>query len=119
VYETTASKPTLENFGERKLTGGRAYVKLDPASARAIDSTKLRHARRGRCEGGRSTTSFRYRIVATQYGQTDRRIALQPDSALAGPTHENPRAASRAELEMQRLSCRIRWTTRAFANSFY
>jgi hypothetical protein len=124
TYTANTSKPTLEDVGEGELAGGQAFVKLDPSFAQAIDSTTPYHVfitpegdTRGvyvaqksmtgftvrENQGGRSTTSFSYRIVASQYGQENRRMALQPDSMIQRPTHGGHLAVSRTQLELRKL----------------
>jgi hypothetical protein len=94
-YGTTAAAPTMEDTGESLLSGGAAYVRLDPAFANAIDPREgyyvlvtpegetrgLFVARRTpagffvrETMGGRSNLAFAYRIVAHPYGVREARL---------------------------------------------
>jgi hypothetical protein len=96
-YAPRESAPTMEDFGEAQLVAGAAFVRLDPAFANAIDSTKsylvfitpdgetkgLYIAMRSasgfevRENGaGRANVQFSYRIVAKPYGADAPRLPL-------------------------------------------
>ena len=94
-YGAMASAPTLEDTGEAQLTGGAAYVRLDPAFANAIDphqgyyvlitpegETRGLYVSQRTAGGfavrenfaGRSSAQFAYRIVAHPYGAHQPRL---------------------------------------------
>jgi hypothetical protein len=96
-YAPRESVPSIEDFGEARMTEGRASVPLDPAFANVMDSSApylvfltpegenrgLFVAERSRSgfvvkeiEGGRSTLSFAYRIVAKPFGVNARRLPM-------------------------------------------
>lgn len=89
AYAASAATPTLEDTGEAQLTGGGAYVRLDPAFANAMDPHQgyyvlitpegdthgLYVAQRTpsgfavrESFGGHSSAAFAYRIVAHPFG---------------------------------------------------
>jgi hypothetical protein len=94
-YGTTAATPTIEDSGESQLTGGSAYVRIDPAFGNAIDFSQryfvlitpegdahnlfVEHRGPGgftvrESAGGRSSIPFAYRIVAHPYGAHGARL---------------------------------------------
>jgi hypothetical protein len=122
AYVPQSSRPTSEDEGESQLVNGQAYVRLDPAFAQSIDdgspymvfvtpegdtngvyvtqkSMSGFAVRENR--GGRSTVAFSYRIVASQYGMTNRRMALVGADAIEGPQHRL--GSSRATTAIARL----------------
>jgi hypothetical protein len=124
TYTATMSSPTLEHIGEGQLTEGQAFVRLNPSFAQAIDSSKPYEVfitpegdTRGvyvtqktmtgfvvrENQSGRSTTAFSYRIVASQYGEAGRDIALQPDSTIEAPMHDRRASRSEPPLKAKRL----------------
>jgi hypothetical protein len=97
LYTPQESLPTVEDFGQAQLVGGRTYVRIDPAFANTIDS----HATymvlitpEGDSNGlyvankttagfevhenraGRSTLAFSYRIVAKPFGEHPVRLRM-------------------------------------------
>jgi hypothetical protein len=98
TFSPNATQPTIEDTGSAQLVGGSAAVRLDPAFAASIDAAGGYHVfltangeTRGslyvpvktaagfivrETQGGRSTVSFDYRIVATSLGANGRRMAL-------------------------------------------
>jgi hypothetical protein len=97
TYVNQSSMPSLEDFGEATLTLGKAYVTVDRSFASAIDhkagylvfitpegdtrglyvtrkSTAGFEVREN--QGGRSSVSFSYRIVARPYAATGARLPL-------------------------------------------
>jgi len=101
-YAPRESAPTMEDFGEAQLVAGAAFVRLDPAFANAIDSSKnylVFITPDGETKGlfvamrsaagfevrengaGRSSVQFSYRIVAKPYGADAPRLPLVRTSA--------------------------------------
>jgi hypothetical protein len=97
TYAPREAAPTMEDVGEAQLTGGSAYVHLDPAFANVIDQRSPylvfltpEGDNRGlfvtqksltgfavrESQGGRSTLAFSYRIVAKPFGQSSPRLAV-------------------------------------------
>ena len=97
AYAPRESMPTMEDVGEAQLSGGAAFVRLDPAFANVIDATKgylvfitpygetkgLYVASRSaggfavrENGGGRSDVGFAYRIVAKPYGADAPRLPM-------------------------------------------
>lgn len=97
MFTPQESLPTVEDFGEAQLVDGRSYVRIDPAFANTIDA----HAsymvfitpqgdNRGlyiagktaggfevrESQGGRSTLTFDYRIVAKPFGDHAVRLKM-------------------------------------------
>jgi hypothetical protein len=97
-YTPRESLPSMEDTGESRLEGGRAYVRIDPALANVIDSgaefsvfltpegdsrglyvtqkSPTGFAVREN-QGGRSTLSFAYRIVAKPYADVSSRLPMR------------------------------------------
>lgn len=96
-YAPRESAPTMEDFGEARLVAGAAYVRLDPAFANAIDTSKsylVFITPDGETKGlyvtmrspsgfqvrengaGRSSVQFSYRIVAKPYGADAPRLPM-------------------------------------------
>jgi len=96
-YSTQASTPTIEDFGEAALTGGAAYVRLDPAFASVIEQQgnylvfltpegdnrglyvtqkSIRGFAVRESQGGHSTLTFSYRIVAKPLGDHSPRLPM-------------------------------------------
>ncbi len=110
------SQPTLEDFGEATLAGGRAYIRLDPKFVDTIDPSspyfvfltpngdgaalyytnisatgfEVRESDRGR-----SNLSFSYRIVAKPSGIAEPRFP--PIRTVSGPPRKGPIAGLHAE----------------------
>jgi hypothetical protein len=97
TYVNQSSMPSMEDFGEATLTQGKAFVRIDRAFASAIDHTAgylvfitpegdtrglfvTRKSTAGfevrENQGGRSSVSFSYRIVARPYASTATRLPL-------------------------------------------
>ena len=91
------SQPTVEDFGEAQLVGGRAYVPVEPHFANAIeqnsgymvfimpegDSRGLYVTHKTMTgfevrenERGSSTLAFSYRIAAKPYGSHEARLPM-------------------------------------------
>jgi hypothetical protein len=96
AYSTTASLPTMEDFGEGQLVNGQAVIPLEHTFASTIDRTRsylvfitpegdshglfvatktasgftVRESM-----GGHSTLAFQYRIVAHPYGDSSTRLS--------------------------------------------
>jgi hypothetical protein len=112
TFSAKTSSPTVEDTGTAQLVAGTAAVRLDPAFAASIDqaaayrvfvtpdgdthglyvATKTPQGFIVReSQGGRSTVSFDYRIVATSAGQGGKRMALvnpaaiMPHAAITAP----------------------------------
>jgi hypothetical protein len=104
TYAPQESQPTMEDFGEAQLIGGRAYVSLDPAYASVInghatymvfitpegESRGLYVTQRSDAgfavrenQGGRSTLAFTYRIVAKPYADNSPRLPV----TISEPSH--------------------------------
>ena len=87
----------MEDFGEAQLSGGAAFVRLDPSFANVIDATKaylvfitpyaetkgLYVAMRSpggfevrEIAGGKSNAQFGYRIVAKPFGSAAQRLPI-------------------------------------------
>jgi hypothetical protein len=125
------SEPTVEDFGEATLTGGRAYVQLDPKfidttdpSSQYLvfvtpnaDSAALYYTNRTsmgfevrESERGRSNLSFSYRIVARPAGVHEPRFPLV--RMVLGPPRKGPIAGLHAlHQKVQRLSIHPRRLT--------
>jgi len=107
-YSPKTTAPTVEDTGTAQLVGGAAAVRLDPTFAASVDTPSSYRVfitpngdTRGlfvatktpagfivrESQGGRSTVSFDYRIVATAVGQAGQRMAV------ANPASE-PRATA-------------------------
>ena len=106
AFSPNATQPTIEDTGSAQLVAGSAAVRLDPAFAASIDATGSYHVfvtangeTRGslyvpvktaggfivrETQGGRSTVSFDYRIVAPALGAHGRRMALTPGALPPG-----------------------------------
>lgn len=95
TYAPQTTQPSLEDFGEAQLAGGRATVALDPKFASAIDNSVRYYVTltpEGDCrglyvaqrdptnftvrelQGGRSSIQFTYRIVAKPFGDNSPRL---------------------------------------------
>ncbi len=96
-FGATSTVPTIEDIGTAQLVSGAAVVRLDPTFAASIDPrvpyrvfitpngdthtlyvpNKTATAFLVReAQGGRSTTTFDYRIVATAFGKAGTRMAV-------------------------------------------
>jgi hypothetical protein len=110
-YAPVESEPTIEDNGEATLTGGFAYVPLDPKLANVMDanvSYLVSVTPEGDCNGlyvaqrtpsgfavrelrnGRDSLSFEYRIVAKRYGVRGPRLKMT-DVISQPPTRRSPR----------------------------
>jgi hypothetical protein len=97
AFAPTATRPSVEDTGTAQLIHGQAIVRLDPAFARAIDTTRtyqvfltpggdtrgLYVASKGpssfvvrEVQGGRATLDFDYHIYATALGQGQMRMGM-------------------------------------------
>jgi hypothetical protein len=97
TYAAQSSEPTVEDYGEGRIVGGVGQIALDPAFARTIDTTHSylvfltpEGDNRGlyvtqrtatgftvrESQGGSSTLSIMYRIVAKPYGVTAARLPM-------------------------------------------
>jgi hypothetical protein len=95
TFSNQSAEATLEDFGRAELVNGVANVRLEPTLASAIDRSTnylVMVTPEGDCrglyvaqqnasgftirelQGGRSTISFNYRIVAKPYGVTMSRL---------------------------------------------
>lgn len=111
-YSSRSAAPTIEDNGSAQLVGGFAAVRLDPTFAATIDPRVVYHViitpdgdTRGlyvaaktpsgftvrESQGGRSTVSFDYRVVAEANGQAGVRMA-----ALTRPVGPHPYSVSAA-----------------------
>jgi hypothetical protein len=97
LFTPQESLPTVEDFGQAQLVGGRTYVRIDPAFANTMDNQATYmvlitpegdsnglyvvnktavgfevHENRG----GRSTLAFSYRIVAKPFGEHPVRLQM-------------------------------------------
>jgi hypothetical protein len=96
-FSPKTTLPTVEETGTAQLVGGTAAIRLDASFAASIDPTNAYHVfltpngdTRGlfvatkaangfivrESQGGRSTLSFDYRIVATAFGQAGQRMSV-------------------------------------------
>ncbi len=115
AFTPEISSPTMEDTGTATLARGTASVRLDPAFAATIDTatpyrvfitpngdthgvyvaTKTMQGFVVReNQGGRSTASFDYRIVAAALGQSNKRMtAVEPSATIArvAPLHLTPK----------------------------
>jgi hypothetical protein len=103
-YAPVSSEPTVEDTGTAQLVRGAAAVRLDPTFAALIDKgTPYRvfltpdgdtrglyisaRTRAGfvvrETQGGRSTLTFDYRIIAASLGQANQRASVVYPSELA------------------------------------
>lgn len=110
-YAPVETQPTIEDNGEASLSGGSAFVALDPKFANVIDSESpyivqltpegdskgLYVANRGptgftvaESQGGRSNVGFAYRIVAKRYGVRAQRLPMLAVKRLAAPSRPFP-----------------------------
>ncbi len=98
AYSSKLTVPTVEDTGTAQLVGSQATVRLDPVYAAAVDlgsGYRVFITANGEThgslyvpqktangfvvretQGGRSSVSFDYRIVATALGQTGKRMTL-------------------------------------------
>ncbi len=119
MFSARQSAPTVEDLGTAQLSRGDAYVTLDPAFARTIDTTSAymvfitpggendglyvtNRSARGfevrESHAGRSTLSFDYRIVAKPFGEHHARLAsIARRTAIASRIYPNA-SADRATL---------------------
>jgi hypothetical protein len=116
-FTAKMSSPTVEDTGTAQLVGGAAVVRLDRTFAASIEPTIAYRVfltpggdTRGlyvatktaggfivrEAQGGRSSVSFDYRIVATAAGQSGQRMTIMSAAALphALPAASVPRAPS-------------------------
>jgi hypothetical protein len=121
AFSPKTTLPTVEDAGTALLAGGSAVVRLDPTFAATIDSRTgyrvlltPRGDTRGlsvaaigpaafavrESQGGRTTASFDYRIVATALGQAGQRMtvsrAAAPSASAPFVRSKPPRFAGRA-----------------------
>jgi hypothetical protein len=103
-YSATTTQPTVEDYGTGQLIAGSASVTLDPTFASTIDMTTAYRVfitpdgdtrglfvatktARGfvvrESQGGRSTVTFDYRIVATTQGQFGKRMSVASKASIA------------------------------------
>ncbi len=102
AYGASSTTPSVEDVGSAELRNGSARVRLDPVFARSIDGSTyhvfltpggdtrgLFVAERDgdgfvvkESQGGRSSITFDYRIVATQSGHTTDRMAFASPNAM-------------------------------------
>jgi len=106
-YAPNQTLPSVEDFGEAQLVGGRAYVQLDPAFANTIDrhvaylvfvtpeddsrglyvkNKSLAGFEVRENAGGRSSLPFQYRIVAKPFGDASPRLPMVNVKNAAGGT---------------------------------
>jgi len=114
-FTAKMSSPTVEDTGTAQLVGGSAAVRLDHTFAATIEPTIAYRVfltpggdTRGlyvatktaggfivrEAQGGRSSVSFDYRIVATAAGQAGQRMTIASAATLphAPAVHAAPRA---------------------------
>jgi hypothetical protein len=124
AYGTQTTLPTVEDTGTAQLVGGSATVKLDSTFSRTIDaasSYRVFVTANGDThglfvtsktagafvvhenQGGRSTVSFDYRIVATALGHAGQRMAFTSRAALMPQFSALPPVAPMMEPAMPRL----------------
>jgi hypothetical protein len=110
TYRPRESIPTIEDFGEARLTNGQVVIPLERTFAQTIDTSRpylvfitSENENRGlyvtnrtaggftvrEMGGGQSASGFEYRIVAHPRGSTSARLAAVP----AGAPHVAMRAA--------------------------
>lgn len=115
-YMPRESQPSMEDFGEGQLVDGRAYVALDPTFASVIasgvsylvfltpegDSRGLYVTQKSATgfgvrenEGGRSTLTFDWRIVAKPYGDVSPRLPVVVDAYHPRPHVALPKPPTR------------------------
>jgi hypothetical protein len=99
TYGARSSAPTIEDFGQAQMRYGFAQVRIDPGFAQIVDRAASYMVfvtpegdNRGlyitnktysgfavrESQGGRSTLTFSYRIVARAYGEPAQRFAVEP-----------------------------------------
>jgi len=118
AFTAKATAPTVEDTGTAELVAGAAAVRFDPAFAASIDAKAYRvfltpdGDTRGlfvasktaagfvvrESQGGRSTVSFDYRVVATSLGQTGRRMTFTSADAAGSPRAPLPVVRERRRL---------------------
>ena len=122
AYSTTASLPTMEDFGEGQLINGQAAIPLEHTFASTIDRTRsylvfitpegdshgLFVATKSasgftvrESMGGHSTLAFQYRIVAHPYGDNSTRLSAvvtKPHGMSAGHRLAHPLMARSTQL---------------------
>jgi hypothetical protein len=97
LFTPQESLPTVEDFGQAQLVGGRTYVRIDPAFANIMEKSAAylvfitpKGDNRGlyvtnesatgfevrESQGGRSTLAFDYRIVARPFGEHPVRLQM-------------------------------------------
>jgi hypothetical protein len=117
TYGARTTMPQIEDVGEAQLTLGRADVAFDPALADTIDSARgyvVFVTPEGDCkglyvthktaagftvrelQGGRSSLSFAYRIVAKPLRDTEKRLAVAPPVPGPAASLRSPRSSVRA-----------------------
>ena len=113
-FTADATEPTVEDTGTARLVNGAASVRLDRTFAGSIEANNGYRVfvtpngdTRGlfvatktadgfivrEAQGGRSSVTFDYRIVATALGHTGQRMAVTSDASGIGPA---PRAVAGA-----------------------
>jgi hypothetical protein len=119
-FTASSALPTVEDTGTAQLVGGVAAVRLDPTFAASIDMTSAYRVfvtpngdTHGlfvatktpagfvvhEAQGGRSTVTFDYRIVATAAGQGNVRMAVvNPAAGAAVPAAALPTSAAAANV---------------------
>ena len=116
-FSPNSAQPTVEDSGTAQLSSGVAAIRLDPTFAASIDFASGYRVfltpngdTRGlfvaaktangfivrESQGGRSTVSFDYRILATPLGHAGQRMAVMPNAATELPA---ARASARAMIE--------------------
>lgn len=107
AYGSRQTEPTMEDFGEARLIGGQAFVRMDPAFASAIDrstnylvfvtpkgdSRGLYISQQSAAgftvrenQGGHSTLAFDYRIVAKPFDSNAARLPVAAQAELLNET---------------------------------
>jgi hypothetical protein len=114
TYAPREAVPTIEDVGEAQLINGQAHVLLDPSFANVIDQRAnylvfitpegdnkglyvAQKALAGfwvrESQGGHSTLTFSYRIVAKPFGESAQRLARITLTAQPRPAPRLPRTA--------------------------
>jgi hypothetical protein len=125
TYTPHQSLPTMEDFGEAQLVGGRADIPLEHTFASTMDPNRsylVFVTPEGDCnglyvtgksaagfvvrelKGGHSTLAFQYRIVAHPYGDTSARLPFASKLAPAVPVVQARYSAPQVPASLSKLT---------------
>jgi hypothetical protein len=131
MFGDRQSLPTVEDFGQAQLVNGRGFVRIDPAFSQTMsrqspylvfitpegDSHSLfttSHTAQGfevrESEGGRSSITFDYRIVAKPYADNSRRLVAVTSKGHVAPIRSASLLAREAQFAALRSGGAHRFT---------